>query len=91
MANATAFIQLNVPWSQNAESGGWIRFEVKTATGANHFYVVETLSLSAWDIKRNTGVGAWRTLFVPVPQGYTIVCDAQRGDVEVIKFEYLPA
>ena len=50
---------------------------------------VETLSVTEWD-KTNTGVGAWRTVTIPVPPLHSAEFQASRGHVILVKFHLIP-
>lgn len=80
---------LNVPYKQSMESGGWARFRVYGPNNYIRLNVCETLSLSGWDRELNNGVGAWRTVTIPVPAGHHVEYQAFRGDVSLITFEYV--
>jgi hypothetical protein len=68
--------------------GGWVRFRLRHSTGGILAHFVETLALSAWDV-RQTGLGAYRTLTMPVAAGNSLEFQAFRGDVKVIRFHFI--
>lgn len=69
--------------------GGWVRFYLRNPQGVPIATFVETLSVTEWD-KTNTGVGAWRTVTIPVPPLHSAEFQAARGDVKLVKFHLIP-
>ena len=80
---------LNVPYQQSKKSGGWARFRVYGPNNYIRLNVYETLALSDWDRELNNGVGAWRTVTIPVPAHHHVEYQAARGDVSLFTFQYV--
>ena len=76
---------LNVPFTKGKLTGGWARFFLLRPTGGIEAIFVATLSLSAWDMT-NTGVGAWRSVTIPIPPKHTAIFEAKRGDIRLVEF-----
>ncbi len=81
---------LKVPFTVGKLTGGWVRFRLLAPSGGIKATFVETLSLSAWDMT-NTGVGAWRTVTIPIPPKHTAIFQAKRGDVNLVEFDRVEA
>lgn len=79
---------LKVPYSRKP-SGGWVRFRVINQHNGIVLNVYETLSLSRWDQECNNGVGAWRTVTIPVPKEHRVHYQAARGDIKLVTFKYV--